>query len=115
MSTRGVSLSSFRGGPVFPAVFIGAAGGVAAAELPGMELVPAVAAGIGAMSTVMLGLPLTSVLLATLLMGADGLTAMPLVIVAVVVAFVATARLTPPPEHEPTPPAETRPAAPAAA
>jgi H+/Cl- antiporter ClcA len=91
-----LSLSSFRGGPVFPALFIGAAGGMAAAGLPGMELVPAVAMGIGAMATVMLGLPLTATLLATLLLGADGLAAMPLVIVAVVVAFVTTAHLTPP-------------------
>jgi hypothetical protein len=35
------------------------------------------------------------VLLATLLLGADGLAAMPLVIVAVVVAHVVTARITP--------------------
>jgi H+/Cl- antiporter ClcA len=90
-----LSLSSFRGGPVFPSMFIGAAGGMAAAGLPGMELVPAVAMGIGAMCTVMLSLPLTSTLLATLLIGADGLAAMPVVIVAVVVAYVTTAHLTP--------------------
>jgi H+/Cl- antiporter ClcA len=92
-----LSLSSFRGGPVFPAMFIGAAGGMAASGLPGLELVPAVAMGIGAMCTVMLTLPLTSTLLATLLLGADGLAAMPLVIVAVVVAYVTTAHLTPAP------------------
>jgi H+/Cl- antiporter ClcA len=92
-----LSLSSFRGGPVFPAIFIGAAGGMAAAGLPGLELVPAVAMGIGAMCTVMLTLPLTSTLLATLLLGADGLAVMPLVIVAVVVAYVTTAHLTPAP------------------
>jgi H+/Cl- antiporter ClcA len=90
-----LSLSSFRGGPVFPAMFLGAAGGMAASHLPGLELVPAVAMGIGAMCTVMLTLPLTATLLATLLLGADGLAAMPLVIVAVVVAYVVTARLTP--------------------
>jgi H+/Cl- antiporter ClcA len=96
-----LSLSSFRGGPVFPAIFLGAAGGMAMADLPGMELVPAVAMGMGAMSTVMLRLPLTSVLLATLLLGADGLAAMPLVIVAVVVAYLFTARLHPPQRPEP--------------
>jgi H+/Cl- antiporter ClcA len=101
----GLSLSSFRGGPVFPAIFIGAAGGVAASHLPGMELVPAVAMGIGAMSVVMLKLPLTATMLATLLMGADGLAAMPVVIVAVVVAYVLTARLTPPPAPAPETPA----------
>jgi len=92
-----LSLSSFRGGPIFPAMFIGAAGGMAASGLPGLELVPAVAMGIGAMSVAMLGLPLTSTLLATILMGADGLAAMPVVIVAVVVAHVVGAHLAPAP------------------
>jgi H+/Cl- antiporter ClcA len=89
----GVSLSAFRGGPVFPALFIGAAGGIAMSHLPGLPLVPAVAMGIAAMGTVMLTLPLTSVLLASLLVGADAVPAMPLVIVAVAVAYVAAARL----------------------
>jgi hypothetical protein len=100
-----LTLSSFRGGPVFPAMFLGAAGGIAASHLPGLELVPAVAMGIGAMCTVMLTLPLTSTLLATLLLAADGLAVMPLVIVAVVVAYVVTARLTPlPAEADAQPP-----------
>jgi chloride channel protein, CIC family len=99
-----LSLSSFRGGPVFPAIYIGAAGGIAASGLPGLELVPAVAMGIGAMCTVMLTLPLTSTLLATLLLGADGLAVMPLVIVAVVVAYVVTAHLTPVPAQATPPP-----------
>jgi H+/Cl- antiporter ClcA len=105
-----LSLSSFRGGPVFPAMFIGAAGGMAASNLPGLELAPAVAMGIGAMCTVMLTLPLTATLLATLLLGSDGLTAMPLVIVAVVVAYVVTARLTPAHAQETTPPGPPQPA-----
>jgi H+/Cl- antiporter ClcA len=89
------SLSSFRGGPVFPSMFVGAAAGIAASHLPGLPLVPAAAMGIGAMCATMLSLPLTSVLLATLLLGADGVQAMPVVIVAVTVAYVVTARLTP--------------------
>jgi H+/Cl- antiporter ClcA len=93
----GVSLSSFRGGPTFPAMFLGAAGGVALSHLPGLPLVDGVAMGIGAMTAVMLRLPLTAVLLATLLLASDGLAVMPLVIVAVVVAYVASARLTPGP------------------
>jgi hypothetical protein len=101
-----LSMSSFRGGPVFPALFIGAAGGMAAADLPGLELVPAVAMGMGAMCVVMLNLPLTSTLLATLLLGTDGLAVMPLVIVAVVVAYVTSAHLTPA-EVAPAPPEET--------
>ena len=90
-----LSLSSFRGGPVFPAMFVGAAAGVAASHLPGLEVIPAAAMGIGAMCTVMLSLPLTATMLATLLLGADGLQVMPVVIVAVVVAYVVTARITP--------------------
>jgi len=101
----GLSLSAFRGGPVFPAMFIGAAGGIAASHLPGLSLVPAVAMGIGAMSTVMLSLPLTSTLLATLLLAADGLAVVPLVIVAVVVAYVVAAHLTPAPPAGPDEPA----------
>ena len=53
--------------------------------------------GIGAMCAAMLQLPLTSVLLATVILGADGLTVMPLVIVAVTVSYVASARLAPRP------------------
>jgi H+/Cl- antiporter ClcA len=75
-----------------------------------MELVPAIAMGMGAMSVVMLRLPLTSVMLATILMGADGLAAIPLVIISVVVAFVIAARLQPPPQAE-----RTKAAGPAAA
>jgi H+/Cl- antiporter ClcA len=93
----GASLSSFRGGPTFPAMFLGAAGGIALSHLPGLPLIDGVAMGIGAMTAVMLRLPLTSVLLATLLLGSDGVAVMPLVIVAVVVAYVAAARLTPTP------------------
>jgi len=107
------SLSSFRGGPIFPGMFIGAAGGMAASHLPGLPLVPAVAMGIGAMSCTMLTLPMTSTLLATLLLGADGVQAMPLVIVAVAVAYIVTARLTPGPAEADAPapapaPAERR-------
>ena len=91
----GVCLSSWRGGPIFPALFIGATGGVALSHLPGLPLVAGVAVGLGAMSVVMLNLPLTSVLIATILLFSDGLAVMPLVIVAVVVAYVAAARLTP--------------------
>ena len=96
----GVSLGSFRGGPIFPAMFLGAAGGVAMSHLPGLTLVPAVAMGIGALCVVMLRLPLTSVLLATLLLFSDGVAVTPLVIVAVVVAHVVTASLEPKPARE---------------
>jgi hypothetical protein len=64
------------------------------------------------MCAAMLGLPLTSTLLATVLLGTDGLNVMPLVIVAVVVAYVTSARLAPAPE--PASPATAPTAAPAA-
>jgi hypothetical protein len=79
-------------------MFIGAAGGIALSHLPGLPMIAGAAMGIGAMTVAMLGLPLTSVLLATLFLSADGLALTPLVIVAVVVAYVASARLTPLPD-----------------
>jgi H+/Cl- antiporter ClcA len=90
------SLSAFRGGPIFPAMFLGATAGLALAQVPGLAMPAGVAAGIGGMAAAMLRLPLTSVLLATLLLGTKGLAVMPLVIVAVVTAHVLTAHLTRP-------------------
>jgi len=107
----GMSLSSFRGGPIFPALFLGAAGGMALSHLPGLPLVTGVAVGIGAMSTAMLNLPLTSALLAALLLGTDGLEVLPLVIVGVAVAYVVSARINPPTPPAPSSPAAAAPAA----
>jgi H+/Cl- antiporter ClcA len=107
------SLSGFRGGPVFPSMFLGAAGGMALSHLPGLPLVSGAAMGIGAMCAVMLRLPMTSVLLATLLLSSDGLAVMPLVIVAVAVAYVVSARLAAAPAAGVAPPAAGRPEAPA--
>ena len=92
-----ISLSSFRGGPTFPGMFIGAAGGIALSHLPGLPLVAAVAIGIGAMTAGMLRLPMTAVLITTLFLGTDGIKVIPLVIVAVVVTFVLSAWLAGPP------------------
>jgi hypothetical protein len=91
-----LSLSSFRGGPTFPGMFIGAAGGIALSHLPGLPEIAGVAMGIGAMTVAMLGLPFTSVLLVSLFLQADAVALMPLVIVAVVVSYIASAHLTPP-------------------
>ena len=99
----GLSLSAFRGGPVFPSMFIGAAVGIAASGLPGMDLAPAIGMGIGAMCSAMLRLPLTSTLLAVLLMGADGILVTPQVVVAVAVAFVITNVLPAPGPKTPEP------------
>jgi len=115
MLAYGLSLSAFRGGPVFPAMFVGAVLGIAVSGLPGMSLAPAIGMGIGAMCCAMLRLPLTSVLLATLLLGSDGLQITPEVIVAVVVAYIATTILpTPGPPQPVAPVAPVEPAAPAA-
>jgi H+/Cl- antiporter ClcA len=108
----GLSLSAFRGGPVFPAMFIGAVLGIAVSGLPGMAMAPAIGIGIGAMCTAMLRLPLTSTLLATLLLGADGVSVTPEVAVAVAVAYVVTMLLPVPGPGRPAaaeaPPAETK-------
>jgi H+/Cl- antiporter ClcA len=93
----GLSLSGFRGGPTFPAMFVGAVGGVAVSHLPGLPAVAGAGMGIGAMTCAILGLPLTSVLITTILLGSDGVKVMPVVIVAVVVTYVGRAYLSPEP------------------
>ena len=97
------SLSGFRGGPVFPGMFIGAALGIALSHLPGLPMIAGVGMGIGAMTVAMLGLPLVSVLLASLLLAADGVALMPLIIVAVVVSYVLSAHLVSPSTEATTP------------
>jgi H+/Cl- antiporter ClcA len=83
-----VCLGAFRGGPVFPAVFLGAVIGVLAASLlPGLALVPALAVAVAAGAAVT-GLPVTSVALVVLLLGDAAASQMPVVILAVVVALV---------------------------
>lgn len=89
------ALSSFRGGPTFPALYIGAAGGIAMSHLPGFHLIAGVAVGISAMAAGMLRLPLTAVLVTTLLLGSDGYNAVPLSVIAAVVCFVVAVHLEP--------------------
>jgi H+/Cl- antiporter ClcA len=98
----GASLSGFRGGPTFPAMFTGAVGGIALSHLPGLPMVAGAAMGIAAMLCVMLGLPLTSVLVTTIFLGSDGIAVMPVVIVAVVVTYVARAHFSPRPRNDRT-------------
>ena len=98
-----LSLCSFRGGPTFPGMFIGAAGGIALSHLPGLPMITGAAIGIGAMTAGMLQLPMTAVLLTTLFLGTDGITTMPLVIVAVVVSFVLSKWLAGPPAEPKVP------------
>ncbi len=97
------SLSSFRGGPVFPGMFLGAALGIAVSHLPGLPMIAGVGMGIGAMTVAMLNLPLVSVLLASLLLADDGFHLMPLIIVAVVASYVTSAHLAPATAETPAP------------
>ncbi len=84
----GLSLGSFRGGPTFPAVFLGAAAGILASHLPGFPVDAGVAIGIGAATVAILRLPLSAVVLATLLTSHAGPDVEPLIITAVVVAYI---------------------------
>jgi H+/Cl- antiporter ClcA len=81
-------LGSLRGGPVFPALFLGAAVGLLLAPLPGLGVAPAMAAGMAAATSSVLRLPVSSVVLVAVLLGSAAM--MPVVIVASVVAFVIT-------------------------
>ena len=75
-------------------MFIGAAGGIALSHLPGLPLIDGVGIGIGAMLVVMLGgMPLTAVLLTIVFLASDATDLISVVIVAVVVAWVASAHL----------------------
>jgi H+/Cl- antiporter ClcA len=88
-----LALGSFRGGPVFPALFLGAAAGVAASHLPGLDLTPAVAVAMGAATAAVLRLPLSAAILVTLLTSKAGVGAGPLIIVAVATAYVTSLAL----------------------
>jgi H+/Cl- antiporter ClcA len=101
-----ISLGSFRGGPIFPAMFIGAAGGIALSHLPGLPMIAGVAMGVGAMTAGALKLPFVGVLLPSLLFISDAVALMPVVIVAVVVAYVAAVWISPSPAPTPAPSTE---------
>ena len=83
-----ISLSAFRGGPIFPSMFIGAAGGIALSHVGGLPMIAGAAMGVGAMIAGALKMPMTAVLLPSLLFLSDAVTLMPVVIVAVVVSYV---------------------------
>ena len=83
----GVSLGSARGGPTFPAMFLGIVAGLLCAHLPGFSERPAVAAMMGAGTVSILRLPLASIIIAMVVSQA-GASTTPLIIVAVVVAYL---------------------------
>ncbi|MFD0563888.1 hypothetical protein ACFQ2M_19130 [Kitasatospora saccharophila] len=84
----GVALGSLRGGPIFPAVLLGAALGVAVGGLPGMGIESGLAVGLAASSSAVTRLPVTSTVLAAALLGDQAADSMPLLIVSAVVAFL---------------------------
>jgi H+/Cl- antiporter ClcA len=89
-----ISLGNFRGGPTFPALFLGVVAGLMSAHLPGYAETQAVAALTGAACVSVLRLPLASVMIATLLSAKAGLAVAPLIVVAVTVAYLASEALT---------------------
>jgi H+/Cl- antiporter ClcA len=109
-----ISLSGFRGGPIFPSMFIGAAGGIALSHVGGLPVVAGAAMGVGAMVAAALKMPMTAVLLPSLLFVSDAVSLLPVVIVAVVVSYVAAIWITPA-AGTAAPDADPAPAAPAGA
>lgn len=89
-----ISMSGFRGGPTFPAIFLGVVGGLLAAHLPGYSETPAVAVLVGACCVSVLRLPLASVMIASLLSIKAGLAVAPLVVIGVVAAYLTSEALT---------------------
>jgi H+/Cl- antiporter ClcA len=86
--------AGYRGGPVFPALLVGVAIGVLAADaLPGLELTPAVATGIAAATAAVLRAPFTAVLMATLLIGASAADVAPIAVLAAAVGWLVAVAL----------------------
>ena len=88
-------------------MFIGATGGIALSHLPGLPMIAGAAMGVGAMTAGALKLPMTAVLLPSLLFASDAVALMPVVIVAVVVAYVTAVWISPASTNEPAPAAGT--------
>ncbi|MFJ6379032.1 chloride channel protein [Kitasatospora sp. NPDC092039] len=98
-----VALGSLRGGPIFPAILLGAALGTACAPLPGFGAAPALAVGLAASSAAVTGLPVTSTVLAAMLLGGEAANSMPLLIVSTVAAFVTAQSLRGRPKRDAAP------------
>jgi chloride channel protein, CIC family len=106
--------AGFRGGPVFPAIAIGVAAGMFAADvLPGLDTTPAVATGIAAGTTAVLRVPFTAVLLVSLLMGASAFDVAPIAVLAAAVAWLVATVLPNPEDRLQEKLVEATPAAPA--
>lgn len=78
-----------RGGPIFPATFLGVGIGVLFALIfADAAVAPLAAAGIAATATAMIRLPFTSAMLALLLIGGAGMEIAPFAIIGAVVGFI---------------------------
>jgi hypothetical protein len=83
-----LSMGSFKGGPVFPAIFVGVVAGLLASNLPGLTLSSAMPITVAATIVAVLRLPLSASVLALLVTGSAGLESIPLIIVGMVVAYI---------------------------
>jgi H+/Cl- antiporter ClcA len=88
-----LSLGSFRGGPTFPALFLGAVAGLMAGQLPGFSSTPALAVGMAAAVAAVLRLPLSAIVIASVLTAGSGAGSEPLVIVGTIVAYMVSFKL----------------------
>jgi H+/Cl- antiporter ClcA len=97
--------AGFRGGPTFPAVTLGVATGVLGSLLlPGLDLTPAVIAGLAAAASAALGLSFFGALLAALLAGSAAAETIPIAVIASVIGWlVATALQQRETRHQSTP------------
>lgn len=78
-----------RGGPIFPATYLGVAVGVAAALLfTGIPATPLVAAGIGAAAAGITRMPATAAILGAILVGGSGAAVAPFAIVGAVTGYL---------------------------
>jgi H+/Cl- antiporter ClcA len=92
-----VSLASgFRGGPIFPALFLGIGVAAFAVELGGLNPTLAIAVGAAAGMAAQTRLVLTSMLFAALLVGSAGADAITAVVLATVAAYLTSIALDPP-------------------
>jgi H+/Cl- antiporter ClcA len=83
-----LSMVAFRGGLIFPALLIGAAAGVVLGHLPGLGTLPGIAIGMTAATVVSCSLPITSVVLVALILGASFEGMAPLILVSAVIAMI---------------------------
>ncbi|MDQ7992903.1 MAG: chloride channel protein [Propionicimonas sp.] len=86
--------AGFRGGPVFPAIFLGVAVAMVAALLFGSSVTWALAVGAAAGMTAGTGMVFSALLFAGLLAGTPGLDALPAAVLAVLAAWLTNAALT---------------------